>query len=237
MKKSIKNIIIIILMISVVFGVYYFIDKVANRYRWGTANENVVESTVDNEITKGNGENNESNEEQDSEELVENKKTQSNDIKKIELSDEELIDILIDVEPFDSGIELSTEKKLAIVYNALNENKINAYKNRGEGQAKVEYSVSEINGIVYSLFGVALSENKSYGTSFEFKDGKYILEHSDRGESFPVAKNLTRDAAAGSAYISYDLYYVENGNEIKKGRYEIGISGITSFVTSKKAVE
>ena len=39
---------------------------------------------------------------------------------------------MIEADPFESGIELSTEKKLAIVYNALNENKINAYKNRGE---------------------------------------------------------------------------------------------------------
>ena len=234
MKKSIKNIIIIILMISVAFGVYYFIDKVGNKIRWGNATEEKIENSVDNEITEGNVENNESNEEQDSEELVENKQIQNDDIKKIELSDEEIVDILIDADPFDSGIELSTEKKLAIVYNALNENKINAYKNRGEGQAKVEYSAGEINGIVYSLFGVALSENKSYGTSFEYKDGKYILEHSDRGESVPVAKNIESDVAAGTMYINYDLYMSNNGKEVVVGSYAIGKSNVTSFVTCKK---
>ena len=234
MKKSIKNIIIIILMISVAFGVYYFIDKVGNKIRWGTATENVAENAANDEIAEEASENKEQDTEKNVEEHVENKQTESNDIKKIELSDEEIVDILIEADPFESGIELSTEKKLAIVYNALNENKINAYKNRGEGQAKVEYSAGEINGIVYSLFGVALSENKSYGTSFEYKDGKYILEHSDRGESVPVAKNIESDVAAGTMYINYDLYMSNNGKEVVVGSYAIGKSHVTSFVTCKK---
>ena len=160
MKKSIKNIIIIILMVSVVFGVYYFIDKVANRYRWGNATEEKIENSVDNEITEGNVENNESNEEQDSEELVENKQIQNDDIKKIELSDEEIVDILIDADPFDSGIELSTEKKLAIVYNALNENKINAYKNRGESVPVAKNIESDVAaGTMYINYDLYMSNN------------------------------------------------------------------------------
>lgn len=40
-------------MISVVFGVYYFIDKVANKYRWGTRTaESAVENTANNKITE-----------------------------------------------------------------------------------------------------------------------------------------------------------------------------------------
>ncbi len=82
MKKSIKNIIIIILMISVAFGVYYSIDKVGNKIRWGTATEDVVENATNNEITEEASEDKGRDAEKDAEELIENKQTESNDIKK-----------------------------------------------------------------------------------------------------------------------------------------------------------
>ena len=143
---------------------------------------------------------------------------------------EEIVNILIDVDPFERVEDLSSEKKLEIVYNALNENKIKAYKNRGDGQAKVEYTEGEINGIVYSLFGSELKENKSYGTSFVYKDGKYTLVHSDRGEEIPEARNIEYDVAAGTMYINYDLYV----NGTLKGSYAIGKSNVTKYVTCKK---
>ena len=82
MKKSIKNIIIIILMVSVAFGVYYFIDKVGNKIRWGTATENVAENTANDEIAEETSENKEQDTEKDAEELIENKQTESMILKK-----------------------------------------------------------------------------------------------------------------------------------------------------------
>ena len=235
MKKNLKNIIIIIAMVVVGFGVYYLIDKVANKYRWENQTENVTENTVsskeaENAIKENNVEEKKSTDDNSKKNDNQNDNKANKELKEIVLSEEEIIAMLIDTDPFEGADELSTEKKLEIVYNALNENKINAYKNRGEGQAKVEYTEGEINGIVYSLFGTKLKENKSLGTSFVYKDGKYILEHSDRGEEIPEAKNIEYDVGAGTLYINYDLYV----NGTLKGSYAIGKSNVTKYVTCKK---
>ena len=228
MKKNIKNIIIIIAMVVVGFGVYYLIDKVANKYRWANQNDHIGENTLNSEV-ENNIVNKDNNiKEQQEDELVDSR-TQS-DITKIDISDAEIVNILIDVDLFEGAEELSTEKKLAIVYNALNENKISLYKNRGNGQAKVEYTENEVNGIVYSLFGSELKENKNYGELFVYKDGKYTLIHSDRGKEKLEAENIESDVAAGTVYINYDLYV----NGVYNGRYTIGKSNVTKYVTCKK---
>lgn len=184
-----------------------------------TIDENINKNTVNN-IVQNN--------------IVNEINTNNKRIKEISLSDDEILNILIDVEPFDGVEELSDDKKIAIVYNALNENKIKEYKSRGNNQAYAEYEESEINGIIYSLFGVKLLENKSYGSVFIYKDGKYVLEHSDRGEELLVAQNVERDVAAGTVYINYDLYRRMNGNQVFEGRYAIGRSNTKKNVTCKK---
>ncbi len=231
MRKHLKNIIIIILMCVVGFGSYFIIDKVVNKQRWANKTENVVENTASSDVTENAIYDNkkEENKVEENKSKEEDSKT-NKEIKKIDISEEEIVNILIDVDPFERVEDLSSEKKLEIVYNALNENKIKAYKNRGDGQAKVEYTEGEINGIVYSLFGSELKENKSYGTSFVYKDGKYTLVHSDRGEEIPEARNIEYDVAAGTMYINYDLYV----NGTLKGSNAIGKSNVTKYVTCKK---
>ncbi len=237
MRKNFKNVIIIVLMFLVGFGSYYFIDKIVYKHKWADQTENVVENTASDELKENTIEENKVEENEIKENHNENKeKTENKTIKKVELTEDEIVNILIDASSFNDVSELSTETKLKIIYNALNENKIKAYANRGDGQTTVEYTEGEVNGIVYSLFGSELRENKSYGEVFVYKNGKYILEHSDRGSQTHIAKNIRTDAAAGTAYIGYDLYYSENGNEEFKGRYEIGINGTTSFVTCKKGL-
>lgn len=231
MRKHLKNIIIIILMCVVGFGSYFIIDKVVNKQRWANKTENVVENTASSDVTENAIDDNKKEENKVEENKSKEEDSKKNkEIKKIDISEEEIVNILIDVDPFERADDLSSEKKLEIVYNALNENKIKAYKNRGDGQAKVEYTEGEINGIVYSLFGSELKENKSYGTSFVYKDGKYTLVHSDRGEEIPEARNIEYDVAAGTMYINYDLYV----NGTLKGSYAIGKSNVTKYVTCKK---
>lgn len=231
MKKNLKNIIIIIAMVVVGFGVYYLIDKAANKYRWANQTENVAENTASSDVTENTVEDNNVEENKNTDDSSNKKDNKENkELKEITLTDEEIVEILIDTDPFEEVEELSTEKELEIVYNALNDNKIKAYENRGKGQAKVEYTEGEINGIVYSLFGTKLKENKSLGTSFVYKDGTYTLEHSDRGEEVPEAKNIEYDVAAGTMYINYDLYVKGS----LKGSYAIGKNNQTKLVRCKK---
>ncbi len=162
----------------------------------------------------------------------------TNDTKKIEISNENILNILMDTDNFIDGANLSTEAYLSIVYNALNEGYIVLDEERSNqsGKSTVIYSVDEINSIVYSLFGVELKENMSYGDVLIYKDGKYTMQFSDRGSVIPVAKNVEYDAAAGTRYITYELYYEENGSEDFRGTYTIGISGQTGFVRTKKSM-
>ena len=233
MKNNLKTIIIIISLIVVAFGTYKLIDKVVYKKKWEWQNQNtanVEQSNQSDEKIENTTEPNkeENNKQEDNEEKSDKKDVK--ELKKITISDEELVDILIDAKPFEDVSEISTEEMLTIVYNALNENKIKAYKDRRKDKAKVEYTEGEVNGIVNSIFGTKLKENKSVGTSFTYKDGVYTLEHSDRGDEIPEAKNIESDVAAGTMYINYDLYV--NGN--LKGSYAIGKSNVTKYVTCKK---
>lgn len=237
MKNNFKTIIIIISLVVVAFGTYKLIDKVVYQKKWewqqqsstNTEQANQSSEKVENTTEQNKEEN---NEQEDNKEKSEKKDVK--ELKKITISDEELVDILIDAKPFEDVSEISTEEMLTIVYNALNENKIEAYKNRGKDKAKVEYTEGEVNGIVNSIFGTKLKENKSLGTSFTYKNGIYTLEHSDRGESVPVAKNIENDVAAGTRYINYDLYMSTNGKEELKGSYAIGINNNGSKVVKCK---
>lgn len=189
-----------------------------------TANNVVNETNTNSNETPTNTEKNQSSSE--------------SNIKKIEISDENILNILMDTDNFIDGANLSTDEYLSIVYNALNEGYIVLDEERSNqsGKSSVTYSVDEINSIVYSIFGVKLKDNMSLGDVLVYKNGKYTMQFSDRGAVVPVAKNVQYDAAAGTQYITYELYYEENGSEDLKGTYTIGISGQTGFVRSKKSM-
>ena len=229
MKKNIKNIVIIILMIAVGFGVYRLIDSVANKYRWANQAENVVENTTDySEPEKEVEKVNEDAEELPDNELVDN--GTKSEIKKIEISDAEILDIFVDADLFESADELSTDDRLEIVYKALNRNKIVAYQSRVASQNTAEFTEGEINGIVYSLFGTPLKENKSYGDLLVYKNGKYTLTKSSSGLDGIVCNKIENDVAAGTMYINYELYV----DGTLKGSYSIGKSNVSKLITCKK---
>lgn len=215
MKKN-KTLLIVLVLVILGIGVFCIINK----------NDNDKDEIVNNEQI-------ETNENMDYDNSIE-KELQEEGVKKITISDEEILNIFIDVEPFDNEVDLSTDEKLAIVYEALNKNKIEAYKSRKIESTKVEYTEGEINGIVYSLFGVVLSENKSYKNVFIYENGKYTLVRSDSKDKETVAKDIERDVAAGTVYMNYKLYYKTSSGEEYKGTYAIGKSNINSFVTCKK---
>ena len=233
MSKSVKYIMIFLCLVNVGLIAYIVADKIADRERSNVVNtvntmqnmgngvgvENVVNTSINNEVTNSTNNSTEKN--------------KNKEMKKITISNEEILDILLDTEPFDDVSNLSVDRKLEIVYHALNEGKIAAYKSRNNGSASVEYTEGEINGVIYSLFGVELEQNKSYGESLIYSDGKYTLKHSDRGSVTPVAKNIQSDVAAGTSYTEYDLYNVENGAETLVGHYLIAKSNVTSFVRKK----
>lgn len=222
MKEKIKTIVIVIVIIIVVFGVYKLVDDIGYK-KWKVASDNNVSNTQESNIKT-----------EDTSDEIEDGKIESQDIKTITLSDEEIINILIDVEPFESGADLSTDKKLAIVYNALNERKIVQYEYRRGENNKVEYTTEEINGIVYSLFGVTLKENKSFGEVLTYDGEKYILLQKNENDNSLVAKNIEYDVAAGTAYINYDLYKKGTNGEKYEGSYAIGKNNESSFVKCKK---
>lgn len=199
--------------------------------------ENTVNNVIDN-VSKNNTDENTVNKTGDDNQTEKNENEMSSGVKKLQISDEAILNILIDTEPFENGANLSTQQYLAIVYNALNEDYVVIDKDRSSdsGNGKVEFTVDEINSIIYSLFGVTLKSYENYGDVFIYKNGKYILQHSDRGASVPVAKSVSKDAAAGTAYINYDLYLRDENEGIEdfNGSYSIGRSGVTSFVSCKK---
>lgn len=157
-------------------------------------------------------------------------------IDKLDISDENLVNILAETEDFTDGSKLAAETYVAIVYRALNEGYIVLDKSRSNesGKSTVEYSTDEINRIVYSIFGVKLNEYKNFGEVFVYKNGKYVLQFSDGGTGSFVIKNLGTDVAAGTEYISYDLYYKDEMGEDFRGNYSIGINNQTHFVSKKK---
>lgn len=233
MKNNLKTLIIVLSLFFVAFGTYVIIDKVV--YNKDNQNNTNVEQVNQGTENTENTINETQNEVKDNTANVEKSSEKANnELKEITISDDEILDILIDAKAFESVSELTTDDMLLIVYNALNEGKIKAYKDRDTNAAKVTYTEGEVNGIIYSLFGVKLDKNKSLGTSFVYKDGVYTLEHSDRGESVPVAKNVENDVAAGTMYICYDLYYNVNGKEELKGSYAIGRNNNTKLVRCKK---
>ena len=238
-KSNVMYKVIIAILSAVIVGLIIFIgiklewfgskneisqNNIINNYSNGNFVNDMVGNIVNNSVGTNTIENNNHD----------NEPTSSEKIKKIEISGEELLNILLDTAPFDDGTNLSTQQYLEIVYNALNENYISEYKNRREkGKDSAEYTAEEINGIVYSLFGVTMPNNESMGSALVYKNGKYTLQFSDRGTSVPIAKNVENDVAAGSIYITYDLYYKGDGDEVLEGNFTIRKSSVTTFVKSK----
>ena len=176
----------------------------------------------------GNGDNNNTN-------TTENNGNEEQ-IDKLNISDENLVNILAETEDFQDGGKLQTETYIAIVYRALNEGYIVLDKSRSNesGKSIVEYSTDEVNKILYSIFGVKLSEFKSYGEVFVYNNGKYVLHFSDGGTGAFQVKNIETGVAAGTEYLTYDLYYKDEMGEEYRGNYSIGINNQTHFVSSKK---
>ena len=176
----------------------------------------------------GNGDNNNTN-------TTENNGNEEQ-IDKLNISDENLVNILAETEDFQDGGKLQTETYIAIVYRALNEGYIVLDKSRSNesGKSIVEYSTDEVNKILYSIFGVKLSEFKSYGEVFVYNNGKYVLHFSDGGTGAFQVKNIETGVAAGTEYLTYDLYYKDELGEEYRGNYSIGINNQTHFVSSKK---
>ena len=109
MKKNLKNIIIIIAMVVVGFGVYYLIDKAANKYRWANQTENVAENTASSEVTENTVEDNNVEENKNTDDSSNKKDNKENkELKEITLTDEEIVEILIDTDPFEEVEELYT---------------------------------------------------------------------------------------------------------------------------------
>lgn len=95
---------------------------------------------------------------------------------------------------FENGQTLSTEEYLNVVYSALNNGYVDSNKD--------SFSENEINNIIYSIFNVKLSENKSIN-GLEYKNGKYELKKTDKQNI--VLINSERGTAAGSVYIEYEI--------------------------------
>ena len=111
------NMVVIVLLVLIIVGLTFFVGY---KLHWFGNENNVNDNVLNNTVVTGTISGDDSN---DKEEL-------SDKVKKIEISGEELLNILLDTAPFDDGTKLPTQQYLEIVYNALNENYISAYKGR-----------------------------------------------------------------------------------------------------------
>ena len=200
----------------------------SNRDSSNDGNGDSINDSNRDSSNDGNGDNNNTN-------TTENNGNEEQ-IDKLNISDENLVNILAETEDFQDGGKLQTETYIAIVYRALNEGYIVLDKSRSNesGKSIVEYSTDEVNKILYSIFGVKLSEFKSYGEVFVYNNGKYVLHFSDGGTGAFQVKNIETGVAAGTEYLTYDLYYKDELGEEYRGNYSIGINNQTHFVSSKK---
>lgn len=239
-RKNKSDKYIIVLLVLIIIGIFVFIGVKLGWFNNGVSDNNLadVSNNIKNSVEINNNNTNENVLLNNIDSNTENEQNSEDDEKSekvYELSDKAILDILLEMNTFESAEELSNDKYLAIVYNALNKDYIDEFKSRHDDSKKTAvYTAKEINSVLYSILGVNLKENKSYGDLLKYKDGKYTLKFTNSDSSNLVAKNIENDVAAGTLYIEYDLYSKENGNEKLKGHYAIGKSNVTGFVRNKK---
>lgn len=252
-KSTSYSVIIITILIIAILGL--IIGIAGYKFGWfseSTQNNTIIaESKADSgenatndsniEAEKNNNKNNTGNNSVTSDNTINNTNGNINvnekNIKKIDIDDNALVEILKYEEPFSNGQSLGNQRYLQIVYNAINEGYVvfDEDRNADSGESKVKYTENEINSIIYTIFGVTLTKNENFGSVMNYKDGVYTIEFSDRGTPAIEAKNIEGDVAAGTRYITFDLAlhdYVENDNTEDLGSYAIGIRGEDGFVTS-----
>lgn len=232
------------LVIGIVGSKSGWFNKSENTQNSTTISENEANSgsnvTVNNDIATENDNNrdNSNNGNTTSDNTTGNGNVKTDKIKKIDIDDETLVELLKYEEPFSNGQSLGNQRYLQIAYNAINEGYIVIDKERSaeSGESQVKYTENEINSIIYSIFGVTLSKNENLGSVMKYKDGTYIIEFSDRGVVTTEAKNIEGDVAAGTRFITFDLvsHDSEENNDENLGTYAIGIRGSDGFVTSLK---
>lgn len=118
---------------------------------------------------------------------------------------------------FDNGKNLSIEQYLSVVYNALNSGYIG-------NNSKITYSEEEVKNIVYSIFNVELTENKSV-EGLNYSEGVYKLDKNTSKKE--ELQNVESDVAAGSLYMMYEF----NGNKYIAKLTTNGVTG-ENYVSS-----
>ena len=134
----------------------------------------------------------------------------------LNMSNEEKVKCCSMLGTFENGKELTTDQYLQVVYNALNSNIIGGNKN--------SYSEGEIKNIVYSIFNVELTENKSVD-GLKYSNGIYEIERKEIKKY--ELENIESGVAAGNLYM---VYKFDKSNYIAK----LSTNGVTgeNYVSS-----
>ncbi|MBO5349189.1 MAG: hypothetical protein J6A89_05160 [Clostridia bacterium] len=232
MKKSVKILIIVLILIIVGLATFIVVDKVINNKKEDVAE---INSVVDNAGQKDESDN-EQNKISESENKVNsnnktNDSTSNFDIEKIDISIENKLLIAHYLEDFENVNELTTEDMLNAISRGLNYDWIKLESIVENDRA---YSEKQIKSVVYSVFGVELKENKSV-VGLEYKNGNYRLTQGD-GDPIPVLYNLTTDVAAGTVYCKYEIYKVGNIGIYSSGKkYQVIVAN--DVLKSKETIE
>lgn len=143
-----------------------------------------------------------------------------NDVDVLNMTEKEKLYGALILETFENGKNLTTEQYLKVAYNAINQKYVKISKETNSNT----YTEEEINNIVYTIFGVELSENKSIqGLKYENGTYQYVSNNTEK-YNVPIIEKLEEGAAAGTIYAEFELYYNDmNGNKNYKGKYKAAI--------------
>ena len=198
-KLNIKKVVVLIAIILISIGIGYTISNKNERDKYKKEAEQTeqVEQTEEKNIAN-------------------NDQEKPRKINTIEISTENQIYAIATLGSFENGKELTVNQYLEVVYNGI----CNGYIKIGEVKEKNEISEEQVNNIVYSIFGIELNENKSI-EGMEYRDGVYKI-YPQRLDYIYMIENISRDSAAGSSYIEFDLYKeLASGQEQYMGRYTL----------------
>lgn len=107
------------------------------------------------------------------------------------LTDEEKIKSILVLEEFEDSNNLENSQYLKVVYEYLNFKKAE----------KVEYSIEEINSIIYSIFNKETNIKESID-GLKYENGTYKIEYKEK-EIIEI-KEEERQTAAGKIYIKFE---------------------------------
>ena len=205
MKRKTKIICIISIIIFVV-GVFLVLNKVITKDSAKvdeTLNDNNVDSTA-NITTR----------------VTVHDEDIPNNVDVLNMTEEEKLYSALILETFENGKNLTTEQYLKVVYNAIDQKYVKISKETSSNT----YTEEEINNIIYTIFGVELSENKSI-QGLKYENGTYqYVSNSTEEYNIPIIEKLEEGAAAGTIYSEFELYYEDmNGNKNYKGKYKAAI--------------